>query len=113
MTYYKTVFHYQIAIHVTPDSEAGASGQVAINIGADQGLQKDTNLTFIRTMSSITPGRVQTLLLTFSEPITSIKSGFFSWYRFPGLQFSKDRDKGTKIGINFIEINYLSHSYQL
>ncbi|CAG2100125.1 unnamed protein product [Medioppia subpectinata] len=72
--------HYQIALHVTADSEAGARGQIALNIGAwYEGGQR--NMTNIRTMSNIVPGKVHTMLLTTTDLITNITSASFSWIR--------------------------------
>ena len=99
-----TVYHYQMAFHLSPDSEAKSNGEfeLTLNAVADKNLK---NLTIKRIVSKITPGRIHTILVTFKFMVKDIKKLSLKWHKL----LKRLNLAGIIINIKVIEINYLSH----
>jgi hypothetical protein len=101
------VYHYQIAVHVSNNSDP-TSGYYIITISAKiRNEYKD--FVIERIMSKVSAGYIHTLLVTFNFPLTEIIKVSFEWKRF---KKNERLQIGNKMRINYIEVNYMSHIYQ-
>ena len=66
-------------------------------------------LNFYKIMSETQIGEIHTLLMTFQLKLEEIKSMAIEWKRLNRPEDKKRVNKGKRMRIEFIEINYMSH----
>jgi len=101
------VYHYQIALHISDDSDH-ASGRIAFTLSTTY-LNKPKELKFERNVSRLKPANIHTLLVTFNFTFSKIKNVQIEWKR---RNEALTLQGGKVFKIDFIEINYMSHVNQ-
>ena len=95
-----------MAFHITSDSDKNIfQQQIAIKVKAIID-RKERLLIFERTLTKAFPGSIHTILITFKQNIADIISVSIEWLK---NEESKREYHHFKLGIDFIEIKYMSH----